>query len=112
MKIFICISLGLLVSLNVFAAGYIAENSIVTEVRNTGGNNSAARFELVVSEGTGDCIGRTIIFPASAAMDPEAHSRAYASALTAFSTGSNVKIYNYIDDTCSNAAYISISKQN
>ncbi|ABU70935.1 DUF5992 family protein [Vibrio campbellii] len=89
-------------------SGDIVNNGVITEVRNTGSN--VDMFEIVVSNGTGPCSGKTIKFPRSDAVTKEVHDRAFSTALTAFASGSKVRVYNYRDDTCNHAVYISIRK--
>ena len=98
----------------VVAENYLVSDSEIIEVFNTGGNNSS--FGVVTSGGSGPCIGKNIFFPITSAGDhlngvSNIHSRAYATALTALSTGMNVDIYNYQDESnCNGAAFIKIKK--
>ena len=93
----------------VSAADYIVVNGVVTRVGNTIYNSSA--FTIHVSGGTVNmCEGAWIIFPVSSGSTVEAHSRAYATALTAFSTGAKVNIYNYTDSSCNYASFIELVK--
>ena len=93
--------------MNVFSGDLIVNGEII-EIRNTGSN--LALFEIVVTGGEGVCNNKVIAFPASVAPTKEAYNRAYASALTAFTTGANIRVHNYIDDSCKKASYISLRK--
>ncbi|UAB71656.1 hypothetical protein INR79_07095 [Vibrio sp. SCSIO 43132] len=89
-------------------SGDIVTNGVITEVRNTG--NNMDMFEIIVSNGTGPCSGKTIKFPRSDAATKEIHDRAFSMALTAFASDSKIRVHNYRDDTCDHAVYITIRK--
>ena len=105
-KLLLLIFIGSLSSF-VFAGDCVVGSTII-EIRNTGSNQD--KFEVVTSGGTGPCVGKTIMFPADAAPNRDIFTRAYSAALTAFSTGAKVRIYNYHDDSCLKASYITLKK--
>src|SRR5262249_37752118 len=88
------------------SAGYLVIGAAITKIENTYSNQ--ASFVVNVQGGTGPCAGTYTIFPVSAAVDADAHKRAYAAAMMAFAMGMRVSIFNYTDDSCSGAAYISV----
>lgn len=90
-------------------AGELALDSTVLKVRNT--SNNSDTFEVVLDKNVKNCFGNVIAFPSSAAPNKETHARAYASALTALTTGLKVRIYAYADaDECKKASYIELTK--
>ena len=97
--------LGLFFSVPAFS-GDILNSASISEVRNTSGNKDI--FEIIVKGGCGLCANKTIQFPRSAAGSKEIHDRAFSMALTAFTTGSKVRVHNYVNNDCRNASYITI----
>ena len=96
-----------LVSLNVLAGGeYIVVEGTVTSVANTGSN--LENFVVRTTGGSGICTSSR--FPLSSAPNKGVHDRAYAAALLALTTGMEVTIYNYEDNSCEKAVYLSIAK--
>ncbi|MCG9679190.1 DUF5992 family protein [Vibrio sp. Isolate24] len=98
-----------LVALSNFAlasGAFIAEGSTIESIANTYNNTDS--FSISVKGGTGVCGNTTILFPRNATTSSEVHNRAYSTALTAFSMGAKVKVYNYIGRDCKNASYIEI----
>lgn len=90
-------------------ADYIATNASVLKVRNTASNTNT--FEIVLEEGSTICNGQVIAFPHTKAASPEVHSRGYALALTALTTGMKIRVYSYTEVApCRNAAYIELSR--
>lgn len=89
-------------------AGSIVSDGYVSIIENTSGNQ--ALFTIKVTGGTGPCVGQTISFPVWAAPDADTHKRAYAAAMLAFSLGYRVSVWNYVDNTCTSAAYIAVIK--
>ena len=106
-KIFLLL-LALGLSKNIYAEGYVVQNATVIEVTNTGGNQQ--NFVVHTTGGTGSCINGNVTFPLAYAADSQAHQRAYAAALLAFSTGAKVSIYNYVSNACDQVAFIDLSK--
>ncbi|WP_444894448.1 DUF5992 family protein [Microbulbifer sp. TRSA001] len=101
-----------LFSVNGWASGgYIAQSVEITAVANTAANGMS--FTVKTANGNGLCNGESITFPLSVAgnagNNEEIHSRAYAAALTALTTGKKVSIYSYEDSSvCNRAAFIEI----
>jgi len=90
-------------------ANYLVTDGTVVGVANTSSNQ--ANFGVLVTGGSGNlCDGVYIEFPEADAANKEAHARAYATALAALTTGLPVRIYNYVDSTCSRASYIEIRR--
>ena len=62
--------------------------------------------------GTGPCAtadgSMLILFPVSAAKNADSLKRAYANALTAYSLGKPVFVYNYVNSSCAAATFIEI----
>ncbi len=97
-----------LASTNAFA-NYLVTDGTVVGVANTSGNQT--NFGVLVTGGSGNlCDGVYIEFPEADAPNKEAHARAYATALAALTAGLPVRIYNYVDATCSRASYIEIRR--
>ncbi len=90
------------------AGVYIVENATVKSVANTSSNQD--NFSISVEGGTGPCANKTIIFPRAATSSNEIFSRAYSTALTAFASGHKVWVHNYSGDSCTNAAFIRVTK--
>lgn len=74
--------------------------------------NSPDRFSVKVNGGSvGICHGPWIVFEKSYfANNPEAYQRAFSVALTAYTTGTKVKIHNLNSDSCNGATSIQIIK--
>ena len=90
-------------------ANYLVTDGTVVGVANTSGNQT--NFGVLVTGGSGNlCDGVYIEFPEADAANKEAHARAYATALAALTAGLPVRIYNYVDATCSRASYIEIRR--
>ncbi|MCG9584205.1 DUF5992 family protein [Vibrio tubiashii] len=90
------------------AQAFLVENAVITSVSNTSSNQD--NFVIWQEGGEGPCKGKDILFPRTATTSTETHKRAYAAALTAFSTGAKVDVYNYQGNGCHNAAYIRLKK--
>jgi hypothetical protein len=88
------------------AAGSLVADATITRTLNTSGNQ--ALFAIEVSGGTGPCANTVIYFPVSAAVDVDTHKRAYSAALLALATGMKISVWNYNDNSCAGAAYISV----
>ena len=113
MKKLVFIGLITILSSHLIAGEYIAIGSEITQVFNTNGNTPS--FGIVVTGGSGPCVGRQITFPISAAGDikdgkSNIHLRAYSTSLTALTTGLKVDIHNYSGSDCKNAAFIRIKR--
>ncbi len=112
------LSLVLLVSALQVQAGWLAEGVTVYQVANSispqfnSPSNSTDRFALKVTGGTLDvCQGAWIVFEKSYfGSNPEAYTRAYTLAMTAYATGSKVKVHNLNSDSCNGATSIQIFK--
>ena len=100
------LALVLLSNFALASGAFIAEGSTIESIANTSSNTDS--FSISVKGGTGVCGNTTILFPRNATTSSEVHRRAYSTALTAFSMGAKVKVYNYIGSDCQNAAYIQI----
>ncbi len=92
-----------------YAVALLVSNGSVSNIGNTDSNTPS--FSVLVTGGTTNvCQGAWIRFPLDGA-DPDKLKRAYAAALTAFSTGAKVTIYTYLNVVdCRNAGYIELSK--
>jgi hypothetical protein len=86
------------------SAGYLVQNATITRLTNVADN--APKFAIQVTGGSGPCSTSTIEFPASAAVDLEAHRRAYATLLMAFASGMHISVVNYNSDSCVGASYV------
>jgi hypothetical protein len=99
-------------------AGWLAEGVTVYQVANSlspqvnSPTNSTDRFALKVTGGTIDvCQGAWIVFEKSYfGNNPEAYTRAYTLAITAYATGSKVKVHNLNSDSCNGATSIQLYK--
>lgn len=81
----------------------------VVEVANT--SNNTKDFVLRLSDSSGVCSGVTWIrFPEAKKQSDDSYKQAFSIALTALSTGDNVRIHNFEDDSCDGANFISIFK--
>ena len=101
--------LALLMLSSTAVADYLVTDGTVVGVANTSSNQ--ANFGVLVTGGSGNlCDGVYIEFPEADAANKEAHARAYATALAALTAGLPVRIYNYVDSTCSRASYIEIRR--
>jgi hypothetical protein len=87
-------------------AGYLAVDATITRIESTTGNQQS--FVLTIQGGSGPCTGTFAVFPVSASPDADTHKRSYAAAMMAFAMGMRVSIFNYANDSCSGASYISI----
>lgn len=87
-------------------AGDIVENARIIEVRNTAANEDI--FEIIVQGGVGPCANKIIQFPLASAKSKSVHDRAFSMALTAFNTGSKVRVHNYKSNDCKAAVYITL----
>jgi hypothetical protein len=87
-------------------AGELVRDATIIEVAS---NVSGADFGIRVSGGTGICaIDTWIVFPEAKAVSPTTHALAIANVMLAFSKGRKVRIYNYQDNSCSGANFISV----
>lgn len=93
---------------NVFSGTWLVQGGTVTDVANT--INDTDNFAIRVTGGTTNLCSNWITFPKAEAADPETHERAYATALTALTTGVKVNIYNYDDSSCDKAVAIAVVK--
>ena len=85
----------------------LVQDASVISIANVEGSTDL--FVIWTDGGTGPCSNRTQIrFPVAHAASPEAHARAYASALTALTTRTKVIIVNYVDGTCDKASFIQL----
>ncbi len=101
-------------------AGWLAEGATVYQVASSlspqwnSPANSTDRFALKVTGGNYPNLcqaGEWIVFEKSYfGSNPEAYTRAYTLAMTAYATGSTVKIYNLNSDSCNGATSIQIFK--
>lgn len=110
----------LLHSASLFAGGgYLVQNGVINRVEPNWGSQDG--FVVKVTGGSGPCAAQSIVFPlASALVDGNsdaAHQRLYATALTAFTTGYKVDIYNNVDGSntgdptiCHRANYIYLKR--
>ncbi|OZG72362.1 hypothetical protein BTA51_16665 [Hahella sp. CCB-MM4] len=88
-------------------AGDLATGSKIASITNTNSNSNA--FVIRVEGGTGPCVGKSIVFPLSIAGSQSIFDKAYAAALAAFAGGFSIRVHNYSDDSCNQAAYIELS---
>lgn len=86
------------------SADYVVQEATISRITNVADN--AAKFAVLVAGGSGPCSNGWIEFPASAAVDLEAHKRAYATLLMAFASNLRVSIFNYSGNSCLGASYI------
>lgn len=99
-------------------AGELVKDAEITMIGNISGANGNNDFFIRVKGGVGPCAGapgadQNIIFPVSvpaSSGDADAVARAYSLALAAFTTGTKVRVYNMVDNTCNKASYIHTSK--
>lgn len=107
MKKIICLVFGLCW----FSASYAGELTTGAEIIKIGNSaNGGGDFFITVKNGTGPC-GHHIIFPEAEAPSAQYHSRAYALALTAFTSGNTkVRVFNFKNESCTEASYIEMSK--
>ena len=90
-------------------AGELIRDAVIVEVANT--YNGGADFAIRVEGGTGVCAGTGfIVFPESRKASVASFNQAYASALAALASEKKVRIHNFLDDSCSGASFISISR--
>jgi hypothetical protein len=91
-------------------AGELVRDASVIEVANT--NNGDASFAVRVEGGTGVCAGTSvfIVFPESRKASVASYNQAFAAALAALASNKKVRIHNFVDDSCSGASFISISR--
>jgi len=108
LKKFAVLILLILPSITWAAGSDLVLDAVVTSVANTSSNED--KFTVWVSGGTGVCANTQISFPKSKAGSAEVFDRAYSAALTAFVSGTKVRIYNYTDDSCYGASYIRLTK--
>jgi hypothetical protein len=89
-------------------SGELVQNAKIVEVANT--FNNAKQFYIVVKGGVGACANKRIVFPLSRTQSAESYQRAFSLALTAFSTGSKVRVFSYESEVnhCSTANFISV----
>ena len=95
-------------SVNSFAI-ILIKDAEITMVANTASNED--KFVINTTGGSGVC-DQAIVFPADAT-SPAIYERAFAIALTAFSTGQKVTINTYEDEAenvCLRATYIKLVK--
>lgn len=90
------------------SAGWLAQDATVEFVENTSGNSDV--FTVLVSGGTGPCISALITFPKSSATSEAIYTRAFTLLTAANLSGRKVSIYNYVDQSCSNAVGIRLAK--
>lgn len=86
---------------------FIVKDAIIISIANTSSNQDT--FTIWIEGGEGVCLN-SISFPRTATSSNETHKRAYATALTAFTTGSKVWVHNYQGSDCNNAAFIRLVK--
>lgn len=89
-------------------AGWIAQDATVEYVENTSGNNDV--FTVLVSGGTGPCVSTLITFPKSSATSEAIFTRAFTLLTAANVSGRKVSIYNYLDQSCTNAVGVRLAK--
>lgn len=103
--------IGFLLMLFAFSANsagtYLVKGATIASIANTSSNQDI--FTIWIEGGEGVC-PNVITFPRSATSSNEIHKRAYATALTAFTTGAKIWVHNYQGSDCNNAAYIRLIK--
>ncbi|KID57772.1 hypothetical protein JF50_09975 [Pseudoalteromonas luteoviolacea] len=88
-------------------SGELVRGAKITEIANTGANKD--NFYVKVSGGTGPCANGQIEFFANTAPSSSSYDQAFSIALSAAMSKATVRIYNYDNDTCHGAQFISIS---
>ncbi|AOT07666.1 DUF5992 family protein [Pseudoalteromonas luteoviolacea] len=88
-------------------SGELVRGAKITEIANTGANKD--NFYVKVTGGTGPCANGHIEFYANAAPSQSSYDQAFSIALAAAMSKASVRIYNYNNDTCHGAQFISIS---
>jgi predicted dinucleotide-binding enzyme len=90
-------------------AGELIRDAVIVEVANT--YSGGADFAIRVEGGTGVCAGTTfIVFPESRKASVASFNQAFAAALAALASDKKVRIHNFVDDSCSGASFISVSR--
>ena len=89
------------------AGGYIAKESTIVSVANVFGGEDD--FIVQATGGTGSCLDQTITFKRATVLNDAIHSRSFAAALTAFTSGAKVNIWSK-DGLCDGANHIQLKK--
>lgn len=91
-------------------SGELVKDAEIIRIGNSS-DGMSDNFFITLSEGTGPCANKNVIFPASKSPSEGFHNRLYSTAMLAYTTGSKkVRIFNPVDDSCTAATYIDISK--
>jgi len=96
-------------------SGYLIQNTKIVKVGSTNWNEKV--FFIQTKGGTGDCFGKTIVFPESYAQSLTAYNQMHSMVVTAFVAGEVISVYNYSDrkykngDKCTGANRISLIRE-
>ena len=102
------LSLLMFTSVQSAQAESLLQNGRIDTVQNTSSNQD--NFAVAVSEGTGPCNNKIIIFPVLGTKKAGTYQRAYLTALTALSSSSRVDIYSSSGYSCDHGDQINIRK--